>query len=391
MSDKTPNQTTANISIRKGLSIYKTGQSPYWKVRLRDSSEGRYVTRTTKETSRIEAREAAEEFAASFARKANSDIAQKTVTSFGYYADQMLRMQKSKRTTHDSDRKLLYRQKDGIIRHFGDYDVSKITTRMIREYLLELDGTREKPLAESTRAKHIIIIRKVLTLAVEDGLIKQLPAMPKQKTKDAPRNAFTPEQYKQFMKVGANCARLKETVRGVQITGHHVRMFRFLVHSFLRPTKGELFGLKHKDITVESDPAHLVMTVRGGKTGKRVSVTMSLCVLVYKGMLNPGDIDKEAYVWMPEYSNRDTAINTARRIFNYILEKAGLADSEHKLSPYSLRHYALQARIRGSNGKVNIHTLASNAGTSVDQLERFYLKGMAPTKGMIKNLQWTED
>ena len=31
-------------------------------------------------------------------------------------------------------------------------------------------------------------------------------------------------------------------------------------------------------------------------------------------------------------------------------------------------------------------TLAQNAGTSVDQLERFYLKRMAPSKEMIENL-----
>ena len=38
---------------------------------------------------------------------------------------------------------------------------------------------------------------------------------------------------------------------------------------------------------------------------------------------------------------------------------------------------------------MNIHTLAQNAGTSVDQLERFYLKRMAPTPEMIENLHTT--
>ena len=92
-------------------------------------------------------------------------------------------------------------------------------------------------------------------------------------------------------------------------------------------------------------------------------------------------------MWMPEYPNRNTAINTARRLFNHILGKADLLDEDRKLSPYSLRHYAIQARLRGSQGKVNLYTLAKNAGTSVDQLERFYLKNMAPTKELIENLQ----
>lgn len=390
MTDESPNKMTSIRHLRKGLSVYKTGRSPFWMVRLRDPFEGRYVVRSTKEESRIEAIAAANEYADSFFKKANGDMARKKVTSFEYYADQMLAMQKPSAKTHDSDRKLLYRQKDGIIRHFGDYDVTKITTRMIREYLVQLDLTRGKPLADSTRSKHVIVIRKVLSLAAEDGLMKTIPVMPKQKTTDTPRHTFTDDEYKKFMKAAAECATRKDEVRGVELTGHHVRMFKFLVHSFLRPTKGELFGLRHKDIKVCTNPPHLEMAVHGGKTGKRISVTMPICVPLYKGMLNPFDEsgpDKNAFVWMPDYPNRTTAINTARRIFNYILVKANLVDPEHKLSPYSLRHYALQSRLRSSNGKVNIYTLAVNAGTSVDQLERFYLKNMAPSKGMIENLQ----
>ncbi|ETD85019.1 recombinase [Rhodobacter capsulatus B6] len=385
---------TSLRQLRKGLAIYKTARSPYWMVRLRDPAEGRYIVRSTKEESGIEAISAANEFADSFFKRANSDQARKTTTSFEYYATQMLGMQKPSAKTHDSDRKLLYRQKDGIVRHFGDYDVTKITTKMIREYLLQLDKARGKPLADSTRAKHLIVIRKVLTLAVEDGLMKTIPVMPKQKTTDTPRHSFTDDEHKKFMKAAADCVSRGDEVRGVRITGHHVRMFKFLVHSFLRPTKGELFGLRHKDIKVGSNPPHLEMSVHGGKTCKRTSVTTPICVPLYKGMLSPFSEegpDPNAFVWLPEYTNRTTAIDTARRIFNHILAKANLVDDEKKLSPYSLRHYALQSRLRSSNGKVNIYTLAKNAGTSVDQLERFYLKNMAPTKEMIENLHWRDE
>ena len=56
-------------------------------------------------------------------------------------------------------------------------------------------------------------------------------------------------------------------------------------------------------------------------------------------------------------------------------------------SPYSLRHYAQQTRLRKSEGKVNIYWLAENAGTSVEQLERFYLKRMEPTGERVRNIQ----
>ena len=40
-----------------------------------------------------------------------------------------------------------------------------------------------------------------------------------------------------------------------------------------------------------------------------------------------------------------------------------------------------------SHGKVNIFNLAKNAGTSVEQIERFYAKHLPLSREMAKNLQ----
>ena len=379
-------------NLRKGLTIYKTGRSPFWNMRLRDPLLGRYVVRSSKETTRLEAIEAAYEFADTYRSKANSEFAHTKAVSFEHYAKLLMAAQEGKSKWAHGDNKLLNRPKDGLINYFGKHDVTKITAGMIREYLLHLDKNRDKPLAQSTKSKHVVIIRKVLTLAVEDGLMHTLPPMPKLKTVDTPRHTFTDDEYNRFSNVSLECSRRGDVVRGVRIRFHHAMMFKFIVHSFLRPTEGELFGLKRKDIRVHSKPNYLELNIRGGKNGQRISVTMPLANPIYRSTFDPPrkvEPDPESYVWMPEYPNRRTAINTARRLFNHILKEAGLIDPDRKLSPYSLRHYALQARLRSSHGKVNIHTLAQNAGTSVDQLERFYLKRMAPTKEMIRNLQYT--
>ncbi|MFO8125952.1 hypothetical protein [Yoonia sp.] len=97
-------------------------------------------------------------------------------------------------------------------------------------------------------------------------------------------------------------------------------MFKFIVHSFLRPTEGELFGLKHKDIQSHSNPNYLGMNVRGSKTDQRVSVTMPLAKALYGSIKTPLEwphVDPEEFVWMPDYPNRTTAINTARRLFKH--------------------------------------------------------------------------
>ncbi|WP_424833005.1 hypothetical protein [Ruegeria sp.] len=122
------NQISKRKILRKGLAIYRTGRSPYWYIRFRDPIAGKYVTRSSKEESRLEAIEVAYEFAHTFRSKANSDHAKKEATSFEHYAKKLMAVQKGKSKWSDGDSKLLNRSKDGLICYFGKYDVSKITT-----------------------------------------------------------------------------------------------------------------------------------------------------------------------------------------------------------------------------------------------------------------------
>ena len=49
------------ITLRRGLAIYQVHASPYWYARIRLPNGGKNVVRSTKETSRLEARKVAEE------------------------------------------------------------------------------------------------------------------------------------------------------------------------------------------------------------------------------------------------------------------------------------------------------------------------------------------
>ena len=78
------------------------------------------------------------------------------------------------------------------------------------------------------------------------------------------------------------------------------------------------------------------------------------------------------------------------RQFNLLLDTTGLkhdavTDTDRSLD--SLHHTAICMRIILSHGKVNIFNLAKNAGTSVDQIERFYAKHLPLSREMAKNLQ----
>tara|TARA_B110000238_G_C16094835_1_gene425574 strand:- start:345 stop:1553 length:1209 start_codon:yes stop_codon:yes gene_type:complete len=381
--------------IRRGLSIYRTGRSPFWHARIYDQVKKKYVVRSTKETKRLDAIEVAEEILESYKSKQNSAHATSMNRSFEYYGklladlnDQKSKQPRNKYTKRDQN-KILYQENEGLISYFGKYDVSKITSGMVREYLLFLDKKRDEPLALSTKSKRCGVIRQVLMLALEDGVIDIIPPMPKQRTVDAPRVSFTETEYKLLLKTAREIADAGETVvRGVLVTREHYHVIAFAVQSFLRPAETELFGIRFCDIEVNKDPEHLLLTLTG-KTGYRKSATMPDAVGILEKIreMYP-DASPTDYVFMPQYPNRTTALNTYRRIFNHFLDSASLKRDKdgNPRSPYSLRHYALQTRLRKSEGEVNIYLLAKNAGTSVEQLERFYLKNMEPSGEEIGNL-----
>lgn len=397
MAEESSNRQVALKHLRRGLAIYKTGRSPFWHARLYDPAKKRYVVRSTKETTRLDAAEVAEEIVAAYLSKQNNDHAVRKERSFEHYAKLLSELTKQKakasrnKYAFSDQAKVLFREGDGLVSYFGKHDVGKITSGMVRDYLLFLDKRRDQPLAMSTKSKQCGVIRQVLMLALEDGVIDIIPPMPKQRTVDRPRVSFTDAEYGRLLKAARHIADAGEIrVRGVPVTREHYNVIVFAVHSFLRPTETELFGIRYCDINVvRDDPKHLLMTLTG-KTGYRQSASLEAAVDIYDKQCRLHSTRKETdYVFMPEYANRTTAVNTYRRIFNHMLEAADLKKDKdgNDRSPYSLRHYALQTRLVKSDGKVNIYWLAENAGTSVDQLERFYLKNLAPSAAKVRNIQ----
>ena len=224
--------------IRRGLSIYRTGRSPFWHARIYDPVKKKYAVRSTKETNRIEAIEVAEEILETYKSKQNSSHATSKDRSFEYYAKLLadLNVQKSKsprnKYTERDQNKLLFQEREGLISYFGKYDVGKITSGMVREYLLFLDKERAEPLALSTKSKRCGVIRQVLMLALEDGLIDIIPPMPKQRRIDKPRVSFTEAEYQLLLKTARQIVDEGETVvRGVPATREHYHVIVFAVHS----------------------------------------------------------------------------------------------------------------------------------------------------------------
>ncbi len=296
------------------------------------------------------------------------------------------------------DKHLVYTPETGLLTYFGDKDVRQIRTKDVKSYLQWMKGKRSVPFAFNTYSTRIACLRKILKLAVDDEVIDAVPATPRPERKDSPRGffRFAPlvskehDEYQRVLRTAKDMADEGVKVRWVPVTDEFYDLILFLSHTFLRPTYSEIYALKHRDVTIANDPKRLILRITKGKTGFRQVNTLEAAVGVYQRCQRryPNTTPDE-YVFYPQYKNRHTAQNRVSRIFKALLLRADLTKGEDGIprTLYSIRHTALSMRLVKSKGQVNIYNLARSAGTSVEQLERFYLKNLPPSADMARNLQ----
>lgn len=381
---KSRNCHTHKKSVEKGLSIYKTGRSKFWQARLWDRRSDKYVTKTTGEVDRHEATLTARKWKDAYLQNAVSHLIYNATSedAFEYYARMIPAHAKD-------DWVILRRPNDGILAYFGDYNVAFITTGSIRTYLEVLDANRSAPLSNSTLKKHVIIVRKALRFARKDGKILSIPESPKLKAcKNRPRPGFEPDDFHIFYQYLIN-----QRDAG-NLTNEFIRITSFIIFTFVRPTVNELMGIRVKDVTIRQGDKEEYLEVKvSGKTGFRIAASMPNATNRFKKQVEQNNLSSNDYLWYPKIQNRETAYRKFSQKFTNALK-----DSEFQITPdgqkrtaYSLRHFALTARLQSSGGKVNIFALAKNAGTSVQMLEQHYIKYLTPSKKIVANLQYIDD
>lgn len=393
------------IKLRRGLAIYKTHASPYYFARILDKRTKKYIIRSTKESSRIQARDVAEELATSLLSK--QEIISNEHT-FDYYTDRMLKRAEIGIAQGTKNPQYL-RVVNGVIdnpnyglrKFFTGVDVRKIRTKEYQEYV-DFVFKIKKDLSPSSVHKITSVLRNILKVARDDGVIDDVPATPRVRQQDNPRPFFkfaplvSPEHdaWEQLKKSALKLAEEKLVVRGKQITEELYDLILFVVHSFVRPVSSELYNLTHGDVTIADKPKRLILTIKKGKTGFRTSITMPAAVSVYERIKkrNPGYKSTD-YLFFPNASSRGLAQKIIETQFRAVLDHV-----ENELGPdavkghtlYSLRHTAICMRLVLSGGKVNIYNLAKTAGTSVEQIERFYARNLPMSAELARNLHTFE-
>ena len=382
------NKATHLEKIGTGLAIYKRGVSPYWYARIWNSRSKNYLVRSTKCTVKADAIEEASAIREQISGHQRILKVPQEYT-FKYFAKQQMIIQqrqvqrgkKSPRYVSD-DVKLLEREENGILAVFGEKDVREITTGDLREYLDLLNRNRSSQLASDTQNRHLYVINKVLKLAFERKLVSALPIMPREKNNDQPRPSFSPNELSIILReLEALVIQGDQIVSGCAISHDLLSLIGLLAHSGLRPTEKEVYALQHADVDVVSNQEnpHLVLTIGQSKTIPRTVVTLAEAKSFYEKKIKSRAYESEAeFVFFPNFPDRKRAADVARRQFKWLLRRLELQHDKwgNGRVLYSLRHYYVQQRLAS---EVNIYQLASNIGSSVNTIERFYGRFPSPT------------
>src|SRR5271168_1669305 len=181
------------IILRRGVAIYQTHASSFYFARILDPRANRYKVRSTKETSRLAARQVAEELAQQICSKdapADKELSFKSYAQRLILRGQQLAESGERNKNYIRTAKLFLDNDDwGLVRHFGTRDVRELTTRDWQIFIEAL-GRKRSDLSTSTRNMLLATFRNVLKIARDDGLIDVVPSTPRGRQKDNPRAFF---------------------------------------------------------------------------------------------------------------------------------------------------------------------------------------------------------
>lgn len=176
-----------------------------------------------------------------------------------------------------------------------------------------------------------------------------------------------------------------EYFRKIVITSDLPDVICFMVNSFIRPSDLKLMKHKHIEV-IRSERHYLRLRIPESKKHDKPVATMAAAIRVYERLRSRnkklGLATDDDYVFLPkrltdtesDNKQRDSALKSLQQQFRVVLELTNLLTGPNgeERSLYSLRHTSIMLRLLYSDG-VDHLTLARNARTSVDMLERFYV------------------
>lgn len=283
------------------------------------------------------------------------------------------------------------RLKRHILPVLGARAVRSCDTKAMEEMVARLTQDR---VSSITLSQYLVIVRKVLKLAMSRKWLHEMPEIPSIQIDNKPRSALTVDQYqrllrcsKRLMREGVEAPSIKMgegTRERFWITPRYrtlpIDMYWliiFMVNSFVRPSDIKILKHGHVEV-VRGQHDYLRLTMPATKKHDKPIVTLRPAVRVYEALFAraqaQGHADANDYVFLPQEKNREHALALFNFWLKWVLRQAGLTltDSHGQARTlYSLRHTSITFRLLYGQG-IDMLTLARNARTSVNMIERFY-------------------
>lgn len=293
----------------------------------------------------------------------------------------------SKEITGQTFEMLKCRFNGHLLAFFSGLLARDIHSRKIAEFIAYL---QTQGIGSVTINQYLGLLKRVLSLAVLEDEIENVPIFPKLKSRSIPRGSFSAREYRRILRIARQLASISEipklathrnTANGAFIKTESVPcemkwLIGFMVNTFVRPVDIKLIKNKHIQV-VDGDSRYLRISMIETKKHAGQIVSMRSAVGLYKRLLayqvSQGFGKPDDYVFFPQVADRQGAICLISNHFRKILDKGNMSIgvNNEKRSLYSLRHTAITFRLLYGSG-IDLLTLARNARTSVEMIERFY-------------------
>lgn len=282
-----------------------------------------------------------------------------------------------------------------VMPFFRDIRPSRVDVSVLEAFVERLT---KAGFSTTTMSQYLVVVRKLLRLAVRHKLLNEVPEMPKVRVVHRPRAMLTLAEYAGVVRTAHRLVRQRTQAPQIKqqdslrerfwVAPRHLTLpqdmawaIRFMVNSFIRP--GDLRHLKHKHVQIcRGEHLYLRLTLPETKRHDATMVTLRPAVQVYEATLAQaraqGFGKPDDYVFLPAERDRVYALAVLGFWFKWVMREAGVATQDTWGRPrtlYCLRHTAIMFRLLYGQG-IDMLTLARNARTSVQMIERFYASAL---------------
>ena len=390
---------TAVAGYPAKLKIYLTRASQYWQARC--FFKGRVYTRSMRTTNKREASNHAKCFyesllARHYVQHTQSPIVmQSDARLFETLAEQVIVLQRE-RVLRGEVVEMTYRSHVNRLRRYwvpqlGKHQIDAITQQDI---VLAVSALAKRGISPISTAQYLQSLRCVFKYAYEEQLITRIPAFPKLRKTSVPRGGFTVLEYRVLVTTAKQLSNVREPcavtthrnransifVKSVGIPKEIVWLIGFMVNGFMRPS--DVIHIKHQHVEiVRGEHLYLRLTLPETKRHRAQIVTLTPAVRnyqqLYAYMDRQGLAAPDDYLFLPGIRRRSSAGVLMSQHFIKVLDAAGLRTGPlgQARTLYSLRHTSIMFRLLYGRG-IDLLTLARNARTSVQMVEKFYASNL---------------